>query len=108
MKILDEREIDTNEAKKIMEEKKKSRELTYEQNTCFEYLEKIPVVKDEKIDKMREELSSIQILKPRYVKIICNMLPETEEDVLSLFMKERTNLTKEEMAQIAEIVKKYK
>ncbi len=57
---------------------------------------------------MIEELKKIAILKPRYIALIVNILPVTEEDVDMLFSKERTNLKKEEVKQIVEIVRKYK
>jgi len=56
----------------------------------------------------REELSKIAILRPRYIAMIINMLPDTEEEVENLFSKERTNLKKEEVKQIVDVVNKYK
>ena len=57
---------------------------------------------------MTEELSAISILKPRYMALILSMMPDSEEEVELLFSKERTNLKKEEIKKIVEIVKKYK
>ena len=55
-----------------------------------------------------EELGAISILKPRYIALIVSMMPDTEEEVEALFSKERTNLKKEEIKKIVEIIKKYK
>jgi DNA-directed RNA polymerase subunit F len=57
---------------------------------------------------MKDDLSKIAILKPRYIALIINMMPDTEEEVEALFSKERTNLKKEEIKQIVEIVRNYK
>lgn len=108
MEVLSEDEVDAAEAMRIMEEKKKERELVYEQKICTEYLEKIPKISPAKLKQLVEELGKISILKPRYIALITTMLPDTEQEVETLFSKERTNLKKEEVKQIAEIVNKYK
>ncbi len=108
MEIISEEEVDITEATKVMNEKKKERELVYEQKICLDYLDKIPKLAPAKLKQMNEELSKISILKPRYMVLIANMLPNSEQEVEMLFSKERTNLKKEEIKQIAEIVKKYK
>lgn len=107
MEISNEEDVSMHEAKRIMEEKKKERDLIYEQKICVEYLEKASKLSQTKIKSLVEELSKIAILKPRYIALILNMMPDTEEEVSVLFSKERTNLKKEEIKQIIEIIKKY-
>lgn len=96
------------EAKRILEERKKDRDLVYEQKICLEYLEKVPKLTQAQVKSITEELGKIAILKQRYIALIVNVLPDTEEEVEMLFSKERTNLKKEEIRQIVEIVKKYR
>lgn len=108
MEVLNEEDISMPEAQKIMEERKKDKELGYEQKICLEYLEKIPKVTDAKLKDLVEELSKITILKPRYIALIINMMPDTEDEISVLFSKERTNLKREEIKQIVDIIKKYK
>jgi len=108
MEALNEDDVSIAEAHKIMDERKKEGELGYEQKICLEYLEKIPKVTDAKLKSLVEELSKIDILKPRYIALIVNMMPDTEDEMTALFSKERTNLKKEEIKQIIDIVKKYK
>ena len=107
MEIKAEEEVTVPDAKKILEERKKERDLVYEQKLCLDYIEKIPKVSLTQKAAMEKDLATITILKPRYVALIINNLPATEEDVEMLFAKERTNLKKEEVKQIAEIVKKH-
>lgn len=108
MEVLDEEDVSMIDAKKIMEERKKERDLVYEQKICLEYLEKVSKLSAARLRNMVDELSKIAILKPRYIALIVNVLPDTEEEVVALFSKERTNLKKEEIKQIVDIVKKYK
>lgn len=108
MEIVSEDDASVVEAKHILEERKKERDLVYEQKICLDYLEKIPHLTPAKAEAMKQELATITILKPRYITIIINVLPETEEEVEMLFSKERTNLKKEEVKQIVAIVGKYR
>ncbi|MBI2971571.1 MAG: hypothetical protein HYY37_04115 [Candidatus Aenigmarchaeota archaeon] len=108
MELINEEDVGIPEAKRIMDERKKERDLGYEQKICYEYLEKLPKLSAAKLKSMTEELGTIAILKPRYIALIVSMLPETEEEVDMLFSKERTNLKKEEVKHIVEIVTKHK
>ncbi len=108
MEILGEDDVSVVEAKEIMEERKKEKDLVYEQKICLEYLEKACRLSSSKLKQLVEELGKISILKARYIVLIVNTLPDTEEEVEALFSKERTNLKKEEVKQIVEIVNKFK
>jgi DNA-directed RNA polymerase subunit F len=108
MEVLNEEDVSTVEAKKIMEERKKGGELVYEQKICLEFLDKSVKTTPTQLKNMTEDLKKIAILKPRYAALIINIMPDTEEEVEALFSKERTNLKKEEVKQIVEIVRKYK
>jgi len=106
--VLSEEEISYNQTRDIMEQRKKEGELNYEQKICLEFLEKLPHFTEKQFTEFTEELAKIAILKPRHIAMILNILPNTEEEVESLFSKERTNLKKEEVKQISDTVKKFK
>ncbi|MBI3190336.1 hypothetical protein HYZ41_01385 [archaeon] len=108
MDVVFEEDIDINEAKKIMEERKKERELVYDQKICLDYLEKIVTLTPTQLNNIVEDLKKISILKARYISLILNVMPDTEQELEALFSKERTNLKKEEIKQIVDIVAKYK
>jgi len=108
MEVMNEEDVSAFDAKKIMDQRKKERELVYEQKICTDYLEKIVKLTEAQYKSLVEELSKIAILKPRYIALIVNVMPDTEDEVQALFSKERTNLKKDEVKQIVEIVKKYK
>ena len=106
MEILSEEDVSMAEAKRIMEARRKERDLVYEQKICMDFLEKAHKLSPAKVNALAEELSKIAILKPRYIALIVGIMPDTEEEVEMLFSKERTNLKKDEIKQIVEAVKK--
>src|SRR3989338_10921136 len=108
MNIVSEEDVSIHEAKRIIDDRKKERDLVYDQKICLEYLEKSATLTAAQVKNLTDELKSISILKPRYVALIISMIPDTEEEVEALFSKERTNLKKEEIRKIVEIIKKYK
>jgi len=109
MEVLSEEEASVEDARRILEARKKEGgELKYEQKICHDLLEKLPRLTDKQLEDIKSELSKIAILKPRYIALILNIMPVTEEEVEALFSKERTNLKKEEVKQIVEIVKQLR
>jgi len=104
MKILKETIVSMPDAKNIMKERRKDGDLTYEQKICLEYLEKVSTLTKAKAEKMVSELSQIAILKPHQIALIINNLPDTEDEVKMVFAKERTNLKKDEISKIVEVV----
>ncbi|MBI5398859.1 hypothetical protein HZB03_05335 [Candidatus Woesearchaeota archaeon] len=107
MDVLEEDDVSMHEAKKIMLQREKERELIYDQKICLDYLKRTANLTEAQIKQISDELALIPILKTRHIKMILNILPETEEEVDLLFSKETTTLKKEEMQKIVEIVKKY-
>ncbi len=108
VEIIMEEDISMHEAKRIVEERKKERDLVYDQKICLEYLDKVAKLTPTQLKNLAEELGKIAILKPRYIALILNMMPDTEEEVDALFSKERTNLKKEEVKQIVDIIGRFK
>jgi len=108
MEIIEEEDISMQEARRIMEERKKAGNLAYEQKICLDFLEKLPKFTEKQIEDFKKELKKISILKSRHISLIMNIMPDTEEEVDALFSKERTNLKKEEVKQIVNIVREFK
>lgn len=107
MEIIAENVVSSEEAKLILSERKKEKELVYEQRICDEYLEKTTRLTQSQLQGMKEELGKITILNSRYISLIISIMPTTAEEVEALFSKERTTLKKEEIKQIVDIVAKY-
>ncbi len=108
MEVIEEEDMDINDAKQIMDDRRKERDLVYDQKICLDYLEKITNLTPNQLKNLKDELGKISILKPRYIALILNIMPDTEEELAALFAKERTNLKKEEVKQIIDIIGKYK
>lgn len=108
MEVVKEDFITDADAKQMLEERKKKKDFVYEQKICFEYLEKTVKLTPAQLKSIQDELSKISILRPKYMAMIINTMPETEEEVNALFEKERTALKKEEIKQIVEIVINHK
>jgi DNA-directed RNA polymerase subunit F len=107
MEVLAEEEISAPDAKAILEEREKSGKLVYEQKICLEFLQKAYKLTKKQLEDLKAELSKIAILKPRYIALIINNMPTTEEEVDAIFSKERTSLKREEVKRIVEIVQQF-
>ncbi len=108
MNVTDEEPISIPEARVIMDKRKEEGDLSYEQNVTYEYLKKMSKLSPSKAEALRKELQEVAILKPRHIAKIIDIMPDTEDEVKLLFEKERTNLKKDEITKIVEIVKKFK
>jgi len=108
MDVKAEEDTSMHEAKEIMKKRKDEEELVYDQKICLEYLEKVSKLTPVKLKAIIDELGKVSILKPRYIALIVNLMPDTPEEVEMIFAKERTNLKKDEIDKIVEIVTKLK
>jgi len=107
MKILDEKFITWNEAKKLLEKKDKEKELGYEQKNALDHLRKFCKLSEKKTNEMIEELKKIEKLKERQIMNIVNLLPQDLDELRVLFANEITTLSDEEKKKIVNIVKKF-
>jgi DNA-directed RNA polymerase subunit F len=108
MNIKDEKVVSWAEAKKILAEKEKNRELVYEQKNALEHLRKFSKVPEKKYEKMVEELRGIEKLKERHIVSILNFMPDNQNELRVLFANERLVLTEDDKKKILKIVKENK
>jgi DNA-directed RNA polymerase subunit F len=108
MDIEDEKVVSWLDAKKILMEKEKKKELVYEQKNAVEHLRKFCKLSDKKYNKMLEELRGIEKLKDKHIVSIINFLPETQDELRVLFANERLVLTDDDKKKILKIVKEKK
>lgn len=106
MDIIKEEVVTNADAKEIMDERAKDKNMAYEQKICSEYMDKIPILPKAKADKMKEELSEIAALKPVQIAVIINIMPESLEELFMALGKDISS--KDDMEKIIEIVKKYR
>ena len=106
-KKLEETNLTLPEAKEILEKRKETGELLYEQGIALDHLMKFCKLDLKSARKLKEELLQIGIPSDIAVKIV-DILPEDKYDLGVIYAKERHILNDEETEEILEIVKKYK
>ncbi len=89
------------EAKKIMEKREKDGELGYEQQQALEYLKKF--AKDGEEAKVKEIAKNKKVPHETAVKI-ADIHPKKPETVKAILLKDRIDLSEEEIAEILKIV----
>ena len=105
MKVIEEKPVAYPKAKKILEERGKEGELSYEQKSSLEHLRKFSKLDDD--EKIFEDLKAIEKLRDEFIVKIINNMPKTPEEAKIIFQKDVIDLGAEDMTKIIEIVKKY-
>lgn len=105
MNVLEEKLVADIEAKELLEKREKEAELKFEQKNALEVLRKFASVENEKINKLIEELKTVEHLREKHIVAIANFLPEDKDDLRVVLHKEYTNFTPEEIEKILQIVK---
>ncbi len=114
MKVLDERYSSLAEVKKILEKKNKEyksedKELLYEQRRALDHARTSSKLKLNEIDEMINKLRALDLGLPEdQLTKICNLLPETVDDIRAIFAKERFKYNEEEIKKIIDIVDQYR
>jgi len=93
-----------NILKKVSKERK---ELLYEQKIALEHAQKFAKLPVKKTNEMIKELASLDFLEHIHAIRIADLLPTTEDDVKTIFAKERITLGGNEIKKILEIVRKH-
>jgi len=93
-----------NKLQKISKERE---ELNYEQKIALEHAIKFAKLPVKKNEELRKELSTLDFLKENHVYKIADILPKNEDDIKTIFAKERINIGDNEVKSILNIVSKY-
>ena len=105
-KLLDQRFVALAEMKEMLEERKKDKELNYEQDIALKYAKKFAKVTLKESEKIAEELSKIPSLNQELVVKIIDLLPAKRE-ILELVIQKGAQVQEEDLAKILEIAKKH-
>ncbi|MEM5871799.1 MAG: hypothetical protein QW051_02920 [Candidatus Aenigmatarchaeota archaeon] len=108
MNIKNEKIVSWFEAKKILSEKEKNKELVYEQKNALDHLRKFCKLADKKYETILNELKKIDKLKDKHIIMLLNFLPENQNELNTLFASERLVLSDDEKKKILEIIKENK
>lgn len=90
--------------KKIEKERK---ELIYEQKIALEHAQKFAKLSTKKTNDLIKELSKLEFLQEIHAYKIADLFPKTEDDVKTIFAKERISLDENEIKKILDILGKY-
>ncbi|MEA3255851.1 MAG: RNA polymerase Rpb4 family protein [Candidatus Altiarchaeota archaeon] len=114
MKIINERSIPLAEVRNILREKKREytkeeKEQLYEQKRALDHANKSTKLNLKDSKKLIKELSQLEFkLGENQIIRICDLLPETVDDMRAIFAKERFRYTEEEIKKILDIVDQYR
>ena len=100
--------VSLSEVKTILKKIEKDRkELLYEQKIALEHANKFAKLNVNKTTDIVKELSNLEFLQESHVYKIADILPTSEDDIKTIFAKERISLGENEIKKILEIVNKY-
>jgi DNA-directed RNA polymerase subunit F len=96
------------EVKKILSDIEKERkELQYEQRIALEHANKFARLSMTKTKQLIKDLNTIDVLEPHHVYKIADILPQTADDVKTIFAKERVSLKDDVINKIIETIRQY-
>lgn len=100
--------VSISEVKNILKKVEKEREeLLYEQKIALEHAHKFAKLPVKKIEDLVKELSKLEFLDENQVYKIADLLPLTDEDVKTIFAKERITFGEGDIKKILDLVNKY-
>ena len=114
MKTIDERSITIAEVESILKRKDKEyadegKDLLYEQKRALDYVKKFSKLKLKEAIELSKKLSELPLnLGGDHIVKIVDLVPETVDDVRSIFSKERFKYGEEDIKKILEIVDQYR
>ena len=105
-KFVEEKPMTLVEVREILSERKKDKELTYEQDLTLKYAKRFAKLTPKQLEKMAEELEKIEKLDVAARVVILDILPKTRE-VLDLVLPKNIELDNETAERILDVTKKY-
>ncbi|MBN2127779.1 MAG: DNA-directed RNA polymerase subunit F [Candidatus Diapherotrites archaeon] len=105
-KINSKQPIALFELKELLTERSAEGELTFEQQTAFDYAKKFTVLTKAKSEKLVTELKKIEGLSDDLIVKIVDLVPETKEE-LNLILSKGNDLTDSQTEAILQLIQKY-
>ncbi len=108
MRVLGEKIVPLYEVEAILKKRQKEGEaLSYEQQNTLEYAEKFGArLSPEKYKELKKELADAGLPEKTVAKL-CDILPRKEEEVKAAVSQDKSDLTDEQIKEVAKILKKY-
>ncbi len=108
MKTISSIPVTASEAKRILSKRGKESELGYEQKLALDHLRNLETVSKKDEDAALAELAKIEGLKEHQLTMVIDMMPKDEDDVKTLFMKERLNIKEDQIKKILDALAKIR
>lgn len=105
MNVISSKPIPLARVRELLEERKESSELSYEQERAFEHAKKFATESSKETEALIAELLKNKKLNEETAVIIANVKPKKAETLKAILLKDRIDLTDEE---IEEILKKVR
>ncbi len=105
-KIVEEKPITLVEVRELLSERKKEKELTYEQDLTLKYAKRFGKLTIKQLEKLREELSKMEKLDEIAIVKIIDILPKTKE-ILDIILPKNMQLDNETTEKILNVTKKF-
>jgi DNA-directed RNA polymerase subunit F len=110
--IISEEILTLGEVRNLLEEVKKEREnetkeLGYELRKAISHAEIFGKLDAKKSRELMDELLKLEKMKPDIAVRIADILPVSNDEIRSIYAKERYTLSEPELKQILELVAKY-
>jgi DNA-directed RNA polymerase subunit F len=106
--IVEMKPISITEVKSILKERQQEKELNYEQDVTFKFVEKFAKLKEKEVETLLKAFNDVEFLKNNIeLKYqIINALP-TSVDQFKLFVPKDTTVSDEECNKIVDLLKKF-
>lgn len=107
-KIISMKPVSLYEVKEILKERKTNKELNYEQEQTYKYVEKFAKLTEKQTSDLLSALGEISFLKENELLrfSIANVIP-TRIEQLQLMLPKGISPSEEELKQVIELTKKY-
>lgn len=110
--IISEEILTLGEVRDLLEDVKRereneSKELGYELRKAISHAEIFSRLDAKKSRELMDELLKLEKMKPEIAVRIADILPMSNDEVRSIYAKERYTLSEPELKQILELVAKY-
>src|SRR3989338_1171996 len=103
--LISKREVSLAEVKQLIGDRKKDKELKYEQEQSAKYTKEFAKIPLSKAEKMVEELTKLNVVTERLAIKVIDLMPEGMEILEMLPVKDEEE-SKETLQQVLEIIKK--
>lgn len=109
--VLEEKEpepVSLAEVKNILKKVEKERkELLYEQKIALEHANKFARLTEKKTKDLIKDLKTLDFIQDAHAYKIADILPTTEDDIKTIFAKERITLKENDIKSILNIINKH-